>query len=115
MIVPSGEPDDSFFEQVHSITRQIPKGRVTTYGAIARCLGTKLSAQMVGWAMKHAIGMKPIVPTHRVVNRVGLLSAKHHYANNGMQKLLEKEGVKIQNDTVVDFERLFWDPFEIIL
>lgn len=108
---PSGKKDTSFFELVHEVARQIPKGRVTSYGAIAACLGTKLSARMVGWAMNAAGNAKPKVPAHRVVNRNGMLSGKHHFVPpSKMQQLLEKEGVKVKNDTVVDFKNKFWDP-----
>lgn len=108
---PSGKKDDSFFELVFEVTRQIPKGRVTSYGAIAACLGTKLSARMVGWAMHAAGSAKPKVPAHRVVNRNGMLSGKHHFnPPSKMEELLKKEGVKVKKDTVVDFKNLFWDP-----
>ncbi len=110
-IKPSGKKDESFFELVYEVARQIPKGRVTSYGAIAACLGTKLSARMVGWAMNGAGRVRPKVPAHRVVNRIGMLSGKHHFSPPGsMEKMLKKEGVKIKNDQVVDFEKLFWDP-----
>ncbi|MGZ5219117.1 MAG: MGMT family protein [Chitinophagaceae bacterium] len=96
---------------VYVVARQIPKGRVTSYGAIANCLGTKLSARMVGWAMNGAGKIKPKVPAHRVVNRNGMLSGKHHFGEPDiMERLLKKEGIKVKNDTVVDFEKLFWDP-----
>lgn len=112
-IKPSGEKEESFFELVYEVARQIPKGRVTSYGAIANCLGTKLSARMVGWAMNSAGKVKPKVPAHRVVNRNGLLSGKHHFGEpDAMEKLLKKEGIKVKNDAVVDFEKLFWDPAE---
>jgi len=110
-ITPSGNNEESFFEMVYQVARQIPKGRVTSYGAIAACLGTKLSARMVGWAMNGAHHAKPKVPAHRVVNRNGMLTGKHHFSAPGlMQQLLEKEGVKVNNDTVVDFKNKFWDP-----
>ncbi len=110
-IKPSGKSDSGFFELVYEVARQIPKGRVTSYGAIANCLGTKLSARMVGWAMNGAHLVKPKVPAHRVVNRLGILSGKHHFTPAGeMERLLKKEGVKIKNDAVVDFKKLFWDP-----
>ena len=80
-IKPSGKKEESFFEQVYEVARQIPKGRVTSYGAIANCLGTKLSARMVGWAMNGAGNVKPKVPAHRVVNRNGILSGKHHFGH----------------------------------
>lgn len=108
---PSGKKDESFFELVYEVARQIPKGRVTSYGAIAACLGTRLSARMVGWAMNGSGKMRPKVPAHRVVNRIGLLTGKHHFKPPGlMEKLLKKEGIKVKNDKVVEFEKLFWDP-----
>ncbi len=112
---PSGKKEHSFFELVYEVARQIPKGRVTSYGAIANCLGTKLSARMVGWAMNGAGSAKPKVPAHRVVNRNGMLSGKHHFGGNKMEMLLKKEGIKVKNDTVVDFKNLFWDPAEQLL
>ena len=112
-IRPSGKREESFFELVYQVARQIPKGRVTSYGAIAACLGTKLSARMVGWAMNGAGRIKPKVPAHRVVNRNGMLSGKHHFNPPGsMEKMLKKEGIKVKDDTVVDFDKLFWDPVE---
>lgn len=112
-VMPSGKRDESFFELVFEVARQIPKGRVTSYGAIAACLGTRLSARMVGWAMNMAHITKPKVPAHRVVNRNGMLTGKHHFATpTQMQELLEKEGTKVKNDTVVDFKKKFWDPAE---
>jgi len=108
---PSGGKDDSFFDLVHEVARQIPKGRVTSYGAIAACLGTRLSARMVGWAMMAVPNAKKPVPAHRVVNRNGLLTGRHHYTPpEKMQLLLEKDGVKVKDNQVVDFARLFWDP-----
>jgi len=110
-IKPSGKKDENFFELVYEVARQIPKGRVTSYGAIAACLGTRLSARMVGWAMNGAGRIRPKVPAHRVVNRIGMLSGKHHFSPAGsMEKMLKKEGVKVKNDQVVDFEKIFWDP-----
>lgn len=110
-VKPSGTRDESFFELVYEVARQIPRGRVTSYGAIANCLGTKLSARMVGWAMNGAGRVRPRVPAHRVVNRLGILSGKHHFNPPGsMEKLLRKEGVKVKEDKVVGFEKLFWDP-----
>jgi len=101
----------SFFENVYEVVRQIPKGRVTSYGAIANYLGTKLSARMVGWAMNAAHGAKPKVPAHRVVNRNGMLSGKAHFSTPAlMEELLEKEKIKVEEDTIVNFENLFWDP-----
>ena len=108
---PSGIKDQGFFELVYEVARQIPRGKVTSYGAIANCLGTKLSARMVGWAMNGAHKVRPKVPAHRVVNRNGMLSGKHHFATPTlMQELLEKEGTLVKNDQVVDFEKKFWDP-----
>lgn len=101
----------SFFTDVYDVVRQIPKGRVTSYGAIAAYLGTKLSARMVGWAMNAAHGAKPRVPAQRVVNRKGMLTGKHHFATpTQMEELLKKDGVTVKNETVVDFEKRFWDP-----
>jgi methylated-DNA-protein-cysteine methyltransferase-like protein len=109
--LPSIQQERSFFDDVHDVARQIPKGRVTSYGAIAKYLGTKLSARMVGWAMNGAFNVKPKVPAHRVVNRNGMLTGKAHFnPPSKMQELLEKEKIKVENDTVVEFERLFWDP-----
>ncbi|MGC4101174.1 MGMT family protein [Ferruginibacter sp.] len=101
----------SFFQDVYEVVRQIPKGRVTSYGAIANYLGTKLSARMVGWAMNAAGTAKPKVPAQRVVNRLGILSGKHHFGTPTlMEELLKKDGVAVKNDTVVDFKKIFWDP-----
>ena len=111
VVQPSGKPEDSFFERVYAVAREIPKGRVTSYGAIAACLGSKLSARMVGWAMNGAHSVRPAVPAHRVVNRQGMLSGKHHFTPPGrMQQLLEKEGIMVQDDQVQHFDKLFWDP-----
>ena len=110
-ILPSGKKEKDFFQQVYDVVRLIPKGRVTSYGAIAAFLGTRLSARMVGWAMNAAHNVKPKVPAHRVVNRNGMLTGKHHFATpTQMEALLAKEKIKVKNDRVVDFERLFWDP-----
>ena len=108
---PSGNKDTNFFEQVYEVVRQIPRGKVTSYGAIAAVLGTKLSARMVGWAMNGAGRVKPKVPAHRVVNRSGMLTGKIHFGSpDRMKKLLEKEGIKIENDQVTDLKKHFWDP-----
>ena len=110
-INPSGKRDENFFQLVYDIVRQIPKGRVTSYGAIAAALGAKSSARMVGWAMNGSHRMKPRVPAQRVVNRQGLLSGRIHFDYpEQMQELLEKEGVKIEDNRVVDFNKKFWDP-----
>lgn len=101
----------SFFDDVYEVVKKIPRGRVTSYGAIGACLGAKSSARMVGWAMGHALGHEKKIPAHRVVNRNGMLSGKAAFKTiDTMQKLLEKEGVKIKNDQVVDFKNKFWDP-----
>ena len=101
----------SFYADVFDVVRQIPKGRVTSYGAIANFLGTKLSARMVGWAMNAAHTARPKVPAQRVVNRNGMLSGKHHFASPTlMEELLKKEGIFVKNETVVDFKIHFWDP-----
>jgi methylated-DNA-protein-cysteine methyltransferase related protein len=114
-VKPSGAKEHSFFELVHEVARQIPKGRVTSYGAIAKCLGTKLSARMVGWAMNGAHKVRPKVPAHRVVNRNGMLSGKHHFETpTKMEELLKKEGIIVRNDRIVDFEKKFWNPEDIL-
>lgn len=110
-VMPSGKADDSIFDLIYEIARQIPKGRVTSYGAIARAIGSGKSARIVGWAMSGAGGQKPKVPAHRVVNSAGILSGKLAFKTpTQMQELLEKEGVQIKNDKVVDFKTRFWDP-----
>lgn len=107
---------DSFFDDVYEIVRLVPKGRVTSYGAIAEYIGTKLSARMVGWAMNAAGNASPAVPAHRVVNRNGMLSGRHHFPTPTlMEDLLKSEGIKVKNDTVVNFEKLFWDPAKELL
>jgi len=103
--------NENFFEKVYHVARQIPIGRVTSYGAIAKYLGTARSARMVGWAMNGAHNIGDI-PAHRVVNRKGLLTGKHHFdGTNLMQQLLENEGIKVVDNQVVDFDNLFWDPW----
>ncbi len=110
-ILPSGGKEQSFFEQVYEVARQIPKGKVTTYGDIAAFLGAKKSARMVGWAMNGAHTQEIPVPAQRVVNRNGMLSGKAHFATPTlMQELLENEGISIENDTVVDFKNKLWKP-----
>ncbi len=111
VVKPSGKRETSFFDQVYEIARQIPRGRVTSYGAIAACAGTGLSARMVGWALNGAQHIRPGVPAHRVVNRNGQLTGKHHFSKpDEMQRLLEREGIKVADDQVQDFGKLFWDP-----
>ncbi|HTB52100.1 MAG TPA: MGMT family protein [Ferruginibacter sp.] len=101
----------SFFQDVFDVVRQIPKGRATSYGAIANYIGTKLSARMVGWAMNSAHIVKPKVPAHRVVNRNGMLTGRHHFSTATlMEELLIKEKIKVKDNTIVDFEKIFWDP-----
>jgi methylated-DNA-protein-cysteine methyltransferase-like protein len=100
----------SFFDDVFEVAKLIPRGRVTSYGAIAAYLGTRMSARMVGWAMNAAHTDKKI-PAHRVVNRNGLLTGKHHFVPpSSMQQRLEKEGIKVVNDQVQNFDKHFWDP-----
>ena len=102
-----------FYEQVYEVVRQIPAGRVTSYGAIAAFLGSKQSSRMVGWAMNNAHSQTEYVPAHRVVNRNGVLTGKHHFgANNVMQELLENEGLIIENDQILNFREKFWDPMK---
>ncbi|MEN7546833.1 MGMT family protein [Rapidithrix thailandica] len=102
--------DQNFFQDVYEVTRLIPEGRVTSYGAIAKYLGLKSGARMVGWAMNAAHGQKD-VPAHRVVNSKGLLSGKHHFETpTRMEELLKKEGIKVKEDKIVDFKTHYWDP-----
>ncbi|TDQ17553.1 methylated-DNA-protein-cysteine methyltransferase-like protein [Algoriphagus boseongensis] len=100
----------NYFDLVYQVVREIPKGRVTSYGTIANYLGLKSGARMVGYAMNAAHTM-PDVPAQRVVNRQGILTGKHHFETpTKMQELLEAEGVRVENDKVIDFEKIFWDP-----
>jgi len=102
--------NDNFFERVYTVVRQIPYGKVTSYGAIAKVLGAARSARMVGWAMNAAHNLED-VPAHRVVNRKGLLTGKHHFdGTNLMQQLLESEGVVVENNQIINFETVFWEP-----
>ncbi|MEO9483434.1 MAG: MGMT family protein [Ekhidna sp.] len=103
---------DSFFKDVYEVAKLIPKGRVTSYGAIAAYLGVKRSARVVGWAMNGAVAQHD-VPAHRVVNRIGVLTGKNHFQSpNRMQELLEAEGIRVKNDQVENFEKFFWDPLQ---
>lgn len=103
--------NEGFFERVYDITRLIPYGRVTSYGAIARYLGSGQSSRMVGWALNNSHTGSGFIPAHRVVNRNGLLTGKHHFGNSStMQQLLENEGLIIENDLVINFREKFWDP-----
>lgn len=102
--------EDHFFNKVYAVARQIPYGKVTSYGAIAKALGMARSARMVGWAMNACHDLDD-VPAHRVVNRKGLLTGKHHFdGTNLMQQLLESEGIEVTNNQIVDFEKHFWTP-----
>lgn len=104
---------NDFYQNVYDVVRLIPSGRVTSYGAIARYLGSARSSRLVGWAMNASHDLAEPVPAHRVVNRIGLLSGKHFFGSpNRMQELLEAEGVVIKEDQVQDFNRIFWDPQE---
>ena len=104
------DKNDNFFERVYSVARQIPYGKVTSYGAIAKVLGAARSARMVGWAMNASHNLED-VPAHRVVNRIGLLTGKHHFdGTNLMQQLLESEGIKVIDNQIIDFEKHFWIP-----
>ncbi|MDA9887132.1 MGMT family protein [Flavobacteriaceae bacterium] len=103
----------NFFEKVYAIARQIPEGRITSYGAIAKCIGSPQSARMVGWAMNASHNQED-VPAHRVVNRKGLLTGKHHFeGTNLMQQLLENEGIVVIENQIQNFEEIFWDPSSI--
>jgi methylated-DNA-protein-cysteine methyltransferase-like protein len=100
-----------FYDRVYELVRLIPPGRVTSYGAIAAYLGTAQSSRMVGWAMNQAHFQEPYVPAHRVVNRNGVLTGKHHFGSTtAMQELLEAEGIRVEKDQVCDFKKLFWNP-----
>ncbi len=101
----------SFFDRVYQLTMKIPYGKVTTYGAIARFIGSPQSARMVGWALNNSSQQTEHVPAHRVVNRNGILTGKNHFRHTTlMQELLENEGICVENDQVVNFEKHFWDP-----
>jgi len=103
-------PGDNFYQKVYEVARKIPYGRVTSYGAIAKAIGAAKSARMVGYAMNGAAAMQD-VPAHRVVNRNGLLTGKHHFPGTHlMQQLLESEGVEVEDDKVQNFKTIFWDP-----
>jgi len=105
------ENEEGFFSRVYEVVKCIPPGRVTSYGAIARFIGSPQAARMVGWAMNQSHFSSEYIPAHRVVNRMGMLSGKHHFDGaHVMAELLENEGVKIQDDQVVEFDRYFWDP-----
>jgi len=106
---PKSEP--SFYDKVYWVTRQIPKGRVTSYGAIAKYLGTGMSSRMVGWAMNGSHNADPPVPAQRVVNRIGLLTGRHHFPTATlMEELLKAEGIEVKESQVQDYKKVFWDP-----
>jgi len=106
------EENRNFFHKVYEVAKVIPYGRVTSYGAIAKYLGAARSARMVGWAMNGAHQM-PDIPAHRVVNKIGLLTGKHHFdGTNLMQQLLESEGIKVVDNQIIEFEKHFWDPWK---
>ena len=106
--------ENNFFEQVYAVVKKIPEGRVTSYGAIANYLSAKNAARMVGWAMNASHQMLD-VPAHRVVNRNGMLSGKHHFpGENLMEELLISEGHQISQDQIVDFKKVFWDPSTVL-
>jgi len=110
------EKKNDFFDQVYQVVRFIPKGKVTTYGAIAKYLGSAKSSRMVGYAMNSSHIQVPPVPAHRVVNRNGTLTGKHFFRHeNEMQELLEAEHIKVINDDIVDFEKHFWNPSDHLI
>ena len=101
----------SFFEKVYAVVLLIPYGRVTSYGAIANYLGSRMSARMVGWAMNQSHSQPANIPAHRVVNRNGQLTGKHHFGGpHVMEELLKSEGIEVVNDQIIDFDKFFWDP-----
>lgn len=106
--------EPGFFEQVYDVVAKIPKGRVTSYGAIARAIGSPQAGRMVGWAVNQSFTDRGFLPAHRVVNRNGFLSGKRHFGGSSvMQQLLESEGIEVANDQILDFDRIFWDPREL--
>lgn len=106
--------DIGFFERVYGVVRKIPPGRVSSYGAIARAIGSPQAGRMVGWAVNQSFSGGEFLPAHRVVNRNGQLTGKHHFGGSDiMQQLLESEGIIVENDQVVDFDKKFWDPMKL--
>ena len=103
-------PDYNFYDNVYDVVRLIPKGRVTSYGAIAAYLGSKQSSRIVGYAMMACGNASPPVPAHRVVNRQGLLTGKFHFSGDTMEQLLKNEGIEVVDNQVQDFKQLYWDP-----
>lgn len=109
-----GGDDPGFFQLVFEVVRRIPRGRVTSYGAIARAIGSPQAGRMVGWAVNQSFTGGEFIPAHRVVNRNGILTGKNHFGGREvMKELLESEGIRIEDDRVVDFEALFWDPMQL--
>ncbi len=105
--------ESNFFEQVYKVVRLIPYGRVTSYGAIAAYLGSKGSARMVGWALNSSFGTQEALPAHRVVNRNGVLTGKHHFGGTDlMAQLLRSEGIEVDDDQIINFQTYFWDPIK---
>ena len=110
-VIAGAVQERDFFADVMDVVRRIPRGRVTSYGAIARCLGAARSSRIVGYCMNNSHKVDPPVPAHRVVNRNGVLTGKHHFATpDRMQELLQAEGITVQDDRVVEFTERFWDP-----
>lgn len=105
---------ESFFEMVYEVVKLIPAGRVTSYGAIAAYLGMAKSARMVGWALNQSIKSNVEIPAHRVLNRNGLLTGKMHFKGESMQCLLEKEGIKVKDNAIAEWDKVFWDPREAL-
>ena len=113
MVRKKSSENSDFFFRVYELTKLIPYGRITSYGAIARYLGSGRSARMVGWALNNCHSRPEFIPAHRVVNRNGLLTGKHHFGNSTtMKQLLENEGIIVDDDQVVDFSEKFWDPLK---
>jgi methylated-DNA-protein-cysteine methyltransferase-like protein len=107
---------ENIYDIIFDVVRAVPKGRVTSYGAVAAAIGVKSGARMVGYAMNASGSVKPNVPAHRVLNRNGMLTGKHHFnPPEKMEQLLKKEGIKVKDDKVVDFDTLFWDPVKELL
>jgi methylated-DNA-protein-cysteine methyltransferase-like protein len=108
--------NEHFFDRVFDVVRLVPPGRVTTYGAIAKFTGSPQASRMVGWAMNASHLQPDFIPAHRVVNRKGLLTGKHHFRHPElMQELLESEGIKVENDQILDFNKVFWDPYKELI
>lgn len=107
-------PSSDAFQDIYEVVKLIPPGKVSSYGAIAEYLGSKGGARLVGWAM-NACHSQPDIPAHRVVNRNGVLTGKHHFGGNRMQELLEAEGVEVKNDQIQDFKNRYWIPKDELL